>query len=334
MAETALAIDDLSVHYRRAGSSFRREEGVVVRAVDGVSLTVRRGETLGLVGESGCGKSTTGRTVVGGVKATAGSVTFTAAEGTMSRLGSGAQPSDDYRRKLRMIFQDPNSSLNPRFRIAEIVGEPLRNFGLTRGRREREERVGELLRQVGLRPEYLKRYPHAFSGGERQRIGIARALATKPELVVADEAVSALDVSVRAQIINLLRDLQEQRNLTYLFISHDLGVVEHICDRVAVMYVGRLVELAPRRSLFATPRHPYTEALLSAVPSVHKTGRDRIRLSGEVADPAAPPPGCHFHPRCRFAVERCRVEIPKLRELEAGHSAAHGGLGCWHAFGY
>ena len=226
------------------------------------------------------------------------------------------------RRDMQMIFQDPYSSLNPRWTLLEIVGEPLLVNNIARGK-ELEARVADLLKRVGLRPEYMRRYPHAFSGGERQRIGIARALATHPRLVVADEPVSALDVSVRAQTLNLLQDLQAEFHLTYLFVSHDLSVVEHICDRVAVMYVGKLVEMAETEELYANPKHPYTEALLSAVPQTDPDLKtERIVLQGEVPDPGAPPSGCYFHPRCRYAIERCKVEAPVLEEISAGHVAS------------
>lgn len=291
-----------------------------VRAVDDVSFFIRKGETLSLVGESGCGKTTTARCILRAIRPTAGKILFRTAQGsvvdvaTLSR--SELQP---LRRQMQMIFQDPFSSLNPRMTILDIVGEPLLVHGV-RSRSERTDRVAELLRLVGLRPEYMNRFPHAFSGGQRQRIGIARALALHPSLVVADEAVSALDVSVQAQILNLLLELQEELGLTYLFVAHDLSVVKHISDRVAVMYVGKIVELADRDQLFQTPKHPYTAALLSAVPKPDPRARtQRIVLQGEVANPAAPPSGCYFHPRCQFAVERCRVEAPALQEIAPGH---------------
>jgi peptide/nickel transport system ATP-binding protein len=294
-----------------------------VRAVDGVSFHVERGETLALVGESGCGKTTTSRCVLRAVTPTAGQILFRTAEGPVLDVATlprrGLRP---LRRQMQMIFQDPFSSLNPRRTLLDIVAEPLvANRVGTRA--ERVERVAELLRLVGLRPEYMRRYPHAFSGGQRQRVGIARALALNPRLVVADEPVSALDVSVQAQILNLMLDLQAQLGLTYLFVAHDLSVVKHVSDRVAVMYVGQIVEMAETEALFTSPRHPYTEALLSAVPKPDPRLRaQRIVLEGDVADAANPPPGCYFHPRCSYAVERCRVETPRLEPVAPGHFVA------------
>ena len=294
-----------------------------VRAVDGVSFHVERGETLALVGESGCGKTTTSRCVLRAVTPTAGQILFRTAEGPVLDVATlprrGLRP---LRRQMQMIFQDPFSSLNPRRTLLDIVAEPLvANRVGTRA--ERVERVAELLRLVGLRPEYMRRYPHAFSGGQRQRVGIARALALNPRLVVADEPVSALDVSVQAQILNLMLDLQAQLGLTYLFVAHDLSVVKHVSDRVAVMYVGQIVEMAETEALFTSPRHPYTEALLSAVPKPDPRLRaQRIVLEGDVADAANPPPGCYFHPRCGYAVERCRVETPRLEPVAPGHFVA------------
>jgi oligopeptide/dipeptide ABC transporter ATP-binding protein len=294
-----------------------------VRAVDGVSFDVQEGETLSLVGESGCGKTTTARCVLRALTPTAGEIRFRTDEGgvlDVATLPKGRlRP---LRRQMQMIFQDPFSSLNPRRTLLDIVAEPLVANGVG-DRQERVERVAELLRLVGLRPEYMRRYPHAFSGGQRQRVGIARALALHPRLVVADEPVSALDVSVQAQILNLMLDLQAQLRLTYLFVAHDLSVVKHVSDRVAVMYVGRIVEMAPTERLFATPRHPYTEALLSAVPVPDPRLRARrIVLEGEVADPASPPPGCAFHPRCPYAVPVCRTEPPALAAIEPGHAVS------------
>jgi peptide/nickel transport system ATP-binding protein len=294
-----------------------------VRAVDGVTFHVEPGETLALVGESGCGKTTTSRCVLRAVTPTAGQILFRTTEGVV--LDVATLPKSQLRplrRQMQMIFQDPFSSLNPRRTLLDIVAEPLVANGVG-SRIERTERVAELLRLVGLRPEYMRRYPHAFSGGQRQRIGIARALALNPRLVVADEPVSALDVSVQAQILNLMLDLQEQLGLTYLFVAHDLSVVKHVSDRVAVMYVGQIVEMADTAPLFTAPRHPYTEALLSAVPAPDPRLRaQRIVLEGEVADAAHPPPGCYFHPRCSYAVERCRVETPALEPVEPGHFVA------------
>ncbi len=291
-----------------------------VRAVDGVSFTIDRGETLALVGESGCGKTTTARCITRALTPTEGQILFRTDGGSLVDVAAlPRRRLRPLRRQMQMVFQDPFSSLNPRKTLLDIVGEPLLVNGM-RNRRERVDRVAELLRLVGLRPEYLRRFPHAFSGGQRQRIGIARALALHPRLVVADEPVSALDVSVQAQILNLMLDLQEQLGLTYLFVAHDLSVVKHVSDRVAVMYVGRIVELAPAAPLFTTPRHPYTEALLSAVPKPDPRLRaQRIVLEGEVADPAHPPSGCHFHPRCPYAVPICRTERPALESVAPGH---------------
>ena len=291
-----------------------------VRAVDDLSFHTDKGETLSLVGESGCGKTTTARCILRAVVPTAGEVRFRTGEGAVvdvATLPKGRlRP---LRRQMQMIFQDPFSSLNPRRTLLDIVAEPLLANGVG-SRQERVDRVAELLRLVGLRPEYMRRYPHAFSGGQRQRVGIARALALNPRLVVADEPVSALDVSVQAQILNLMLDVQARLGLTYLFVAHDLSVVKHVSDRVAVMYVGRIVEMAKTERLFLTPKHPYTEALLSAVPKPDPRLRaQRIVLEGEVADSAHPPPGCHFHPRCPYAVELCRSVTPRLEEIQPGH---------------
>ncbi len=324
-SDALLEVKNLKMHFPVRRGFLRRVVGHV-KAVDGVNLFIRPGETLGLVGESGCGKTTTGRCIIRAYQPTAGHILYRDPDGTVTDLA----PKDNkelkkYHREIRMIFQDPFSSLNPRMPVLEIVGEPLKVNGIAKGR-EMEDRVASLLRRVGLRPEYMRRYPHAFSGGERQRIGIARALALDPRLVLCDEAVSALDVSVRAQILNLLEDLQAEMHLTYLFIAHDLSVVEYICNRVAVMYVGKLVELAATDELFANPQHPYTEALLSAVPQPDPALRDRkqrIVLEGEVPDPANPPTGCYFHPRCPYSDgDRCVREEPALREITPDHFAA------------
>lgn len=315
-----LDVKNLKKHFPIVrGFIFSKVVGAV-KAVDDVSFFIREGETLGLVGESGCGKSTTGRVILRAYNPSAGEVWF-----NDKRLGKVNIPALDanqlkqLRMNIQMIFQDPYSSLNPRMTLLQIVGEPLLVNGVAKGQ-ELQDRVAGLLRVVGLRPEYMTRYPHAFSGGQRQRIGVARALALNPQLVVCDEPVSALDVSIQAQTLNLLQDLQADFALTYLFISHDLSVVQHISDRVAVMYVGKLVESATTVELFDGPRHPYTEALLSAVPKPDPRRRsDPIVLQGDVADPANPPSGCYFHPRCRYCIDRCKTETPYLREISPEH---------------
>jgi oligopeptide transport system ATP-binding protein len=292
-----------------------------VRAVDGVSLRIQRGETLGLVGESGCGKTTTGRCVLLLERPTQGEIVFEGIE--LTGLPDAALRKT--RRRMQVIFQDPYSSLNPRMTIGQILAEPLKVHGIVRDAPAREARVQELLQQVGLLPQHAKRYPHQLSGGQRQRVGIARALAMEPSLIVCDEPVSALDVSIQAQIVNLLEDLQQRLGLTYLFIAHDLSVVRHISDRVVVMYLGKVVEVADRVSLYDDPLHPYTRALLSAVPIPDprlEASRERTVLRGEVPSPLAPPSGCVFHPRCPMAEARCSAETPALREIRPGHWAA------------
>ena len=293
-----------------------------MRAVDEVSFDIYEGETLGLVGESGCGKTTVGRALMGAVEATGGSVKFTTRDqGEISLLDASREGWSIARQQMQLVFQDPFSSLNPRMTIYDIVGDPLRVNKLASAR-EREERVAEMVRRVGLPSEVIRRYPHAFSGGQRQRIGIARALIMNPRLVIADEPVSALDVSVQAQILNLMQELREQLNLSYLFISHDLSVVQHVSTRVAVMYVGQLVEVASTESIFARPMHPYTQALLSSVPLPNPEIRSRGKaLEGEVADPANPPGGCYFNPRCPFVQDICRTQTPPLTEVEPGRLA-------------
>ena len=315
-----LEVNDLKMHFPIKRGFFRSRVIGYVKAVDGVSFYIREGETLGLVGESGCGKTTTGRVILRAYDPTGGEVWFNDRNlGRVNVATLDKQQLRQLRQNMQLIFQDPYSSLNPRMTLLEIVGEPLYVNHVAQGS-EMKDRVAELLQVVGLRPEYMTRYPHAFSGGQRQRIGVARALALNPQLIVCDEPVSALDVSVQAQILNLLQDLQQEFGLTYLFISHDLSVVEHISNRVAVMYVGKLVEHALTDELFINPKHPYTEALLSAVPKPDPRIRtEPIVLEGEVADPAHPPSGCYFHPRCRYRIDRCETEEPALRQIAPDH---------------
>ncbi len=315
-----LEVNDLKMHFPIKRGFFRSQVVGYVKAVDGVSFYIRQGETLGLVGESGCGKTTTGRVVLRAYDPTGGEVWFNDRNlGRVNIATLDKQQLQQLRQNMQLIFQDPYSSLNPRMTLLEIVGEPLYVNHVAQGS-AMKERVAELLRVVGLRPEYMTRYPHAFSGGQRQRIGVARALALNPQLIVCDEPVSALDVSVQAQILNLLQDLQQKFGLTYLFISHDLSVVEHISNRVAVMYVGKLVEHALTDELYLNPKHPYTEALLSAVPKPDPRVRtEPVVLEGEVADPAHPPTGCYFHPRCRYRIDRCKTEEPALRQIAQDH---------------
>lgn len=316
-SDPILEVKDLKKYFPIRGGILSRIIGQVL-AVDGVSFSIHGGETLGLVGESGCGKTTVGKTVLKLIEPTAGEIRLKSKDITQlsgSELRSA-------RREMQMIFQDPYSSLNPRMSAGEIVGEPLENYGIAKGR-EKKERAEALLHRVGFRREHIAKHPHEFSGGQRQRIGIARAVALNPSLIVADEPVSALDVSIQAQVINIMMDLQEEYRLTYLFISHDLAVVKHISHRIAVMYVGKIVELAAKETLFATPLHPYTEALLSAVPIPNpKAERESIILEGDVPSPINPPSGCRFHTRCPYVEDRCRMQEPPFKEVQQGHSVA------------
>ncbi|HZH45130.1 MAG TPA: oligopeptide/dipeptide ABC transporter ATP-binding protein [Roseococcus sp.] len=313
-----LEVNDLKKHFPIRGGLFGTTVGNVY-AVDGVSFHIDKGETLSLVGESGCGKSTVGKAVLRLFPLTGGQVTLNGTRIDDMPAGS-LRP---LRRQMQVVFQDPYSSLNPRMRVRDILAEPITNFGLARGASEVDDRVAMLMDKVRLPREAVRRWPHEFSGGQRQRISIARALAADPDLIVCDEAVSALDVSVKAQIVNLLQDLQSELGLAMLFISHDLAIVEHMTHRVAVMYLGKIAEVAPRRGLFAQPRHPYTEALLSAVPvPVPGAARQRVMLQGDVPSPINPPSGCRFHTRCPYAHDRCKAEEPALREVEPGHLAA------------
>ncbi|HOJ32681.1 MAG TPA: ABC transporter ATP-binding protein [Candidatus Hydrogenedentes bacterium] len=320
-----LDVRSLTKHFRNSGGLFSRVDRVI-RAVDNVSFAISQGETLGLVGESGCGKTTTGRLILRLMDPTAGAMWFYQNGTKIDLLGLRGESLRRFRKHMQLVFQDPYSSLNPRMSVFDIIAEPLRAQGVG-SRSQQREVVYEVSRACGLQPEYLQRYPHAFSGGQRQRVCIARALVLNPEFVVCDEPVSALDVSVQAQILNLLKDLQQQRQLTYLFISHDLAVVENISTRVAVMYAGRIVELGFTQELFHTPLHPYTEALLAAAPSGHLGKRPcRKPMAGEVADLGALPPGCAFSPRCPYAQDVCRTVAPELRDMSSGRHVA-----CWRA---
>jgi oligopeptide transport system ATP-binding protein len=321
MTEPLVRVENLTKHFPiRKGMFIERVVGAV-RAVDNISFTIQRGETLGMVGESGCGKTTAGRTLLGLYPATSGK-TFIDGHSVYEARGSELMK---IRRKAQMIFQDPYASLNPRWTVNSIISEPLRVHKLISSQKERDERVKELLELVGLNARHINRFPHEFSGGQRQRIGIARALASDPLFIVCDEPISALDVSIQAQVVNLLEKLQDQLGLTYLFVAHDLSMVRHICDRVAVMYLGVMVELAERDELYENPLHPYTKALLSAVPVPDprkERERKRVILSGDVPSPINPPSGCRFHPRCPIAVERCKVDVPEWREIKPGHHVA------------
>ncbi len=314
---TLISIQDLKVHYRSGGgllSAFK-----TIKAVDGVSLDIKKGETLGLVGESGCGKSTLGKAILRLTKPIGGKVIYNGKD--LAHLPNSAMR--EQRKHLQMIFQDPYASLNPRMTVGQIIGEPINTFGLANG--STQARVSELMETVGLSPRFIKRYPHEFSGGQRQRIGIARALAVDPEFIVADEPISALDVSIQAQIMNLMERLQAEKQLTYLFISHDLRAVRHLSDRVAVMYLGRIVELADAKDIYKEPLMPYTQALISAVPVPDpevEARRERIILKGDVPSPINPPAGCHFHTRCQYAIPECTTTTPQLVEIKPRHFAA------------
>ena len=326
--DNLIEVRDLQMYFPVTSGLIFQRTVAHIKAVDGVSFNVRRGETLGLVGESGCGKTTTGRCILQLYKPTAGQIIFDGRELT----GLASRELRTMRREMQVIFQDPYSSLNPRMTAGNIIGEPLVVHGLVKGKAEYRERVAELLQNVGLNPYMADRFPHEFSGGQRQRIGVARALSVGPKFIVADEPVSALDVSIQAQIINLLEDLQEQFNLTYLFIAHDLSVVRHISDRVGVMYLGHIVELADRGEIYVNPVHPYTRALLSAVPipdPVIDAQRERILLTGEVPSPLYPPSGCVFHPRCPASIDDCARVLPELRQVSPNHWAS-----CIRAEGY
>ncbi|MBE0614941.1 MAG: ABC transporter ATP-binding protein [Burkholderiales bacterium] len=316
-----LEVRNLKMHFTVAEGLLSRRKASKIKAVDDVSFTIARGETLGLVGESGCGKTTTGRCILHLEKPTSGEIIF---EGqNLTNLDRKAL--NEKRERMQVIFQDPYSSLNPRMKVGDIIGEPMKVHGIHPDRNKRDQRVAELLSVCGLNPKFMDRYPHEMSGGQRQRVGIARALSLNPDFIVCDEAVSALDVSIQAQVINLLENLREQFNLSYLFIAHDLSVVRHLCHRVAVMYLGRMVELADSDELFSNPLHPYTQALLEAVPipdpEIERRRAHRI-MKGEVPSPINPPSGCVFHPRCPLAVDSCRQEVPQLRELKPGHWVA------------
>ncbi|MGE3961379.1 MAG: ABC transporter ATP-binding protein [Dehalococcoidia bacterium] len=318
--ETLVNVQGLKMYFPINAGLFVQKKVADVRAVDDLTFHVTKGETLGLVGESGCGKSTTGRALIQLYRPTGGSVNFGGTE--LTKLGGTELRR--FRRRMQMIFQDPFSSLNPRMSVQQIIGEPLAIHGLYKGA-ERAERIEYILQAVGLNPAFARRYPHEFSGGQRQRIGIGRALAVEPEFIVADEPVSALDVSIQAQVINLMEDLQQQFGLTYLFIAHDLAVVRHISDRVAVMYLGKMMELADRNELYDNPLHPYTKALLSAVPITDpelERKRERIILTGDVPSPLRPPPGCVFNTRCPIAVDECRERVPEWREVVPAHWVA------------
>jgi peptide/nickel transport system ATP-binding protein len=321
MTKPLLKVDDLKVHFPIGGGFLRANQGYV-RAVDGVSLYTNAGETLGLVGESGSGKTTVGRAILRTIDATGGNIVYNIDDDEIDIQSLNPRELRKFRRNIQMIFQDPYSSLNPRMTVFDIIAEPLIVNNLASGK-ELQQRVQDIAVRCKLNVEHLRRFPHAFSGGQRQRIGIARALVTNPHFIVCDESVSALDVSIQAEILNLLADLQKEFGVAYLFIAHDLSVVAHISDRVAVMYVGQVVEMAPTRRLFATPRHPYTEALMSAIPEIDPDSELKpIPLEGEIPNPANPPTGCRFHTRCPYVQDKCKHETPALKEYEPGHFAA------------
>ncbi|MCB0167033.1 MAG: ATP-binding cassette domain-containing protein [Anaerolineae bacterium] len=318
---TLLEVNNLKVHFPIHGGFFGRVKGHV-RAVDDVSFAINRGETLGLVGESGSGKTTVGRSILRAIDPTEGTITFHANGKPVDLTGLNGEALRQFRRHMQMIFQDPYASLNPRMTVRDIIAEPLVASGLLKGQALNEQ-IRETAERCKLNLEHLRRFPHAFSGGQRQRIGIARALVSNPEFIVCDESVSALDVSIQAEILNLLMELQQELGVTYLFIAHDLSVVAHISNRVAVMYVGTFVELAPTEKLFFTPKHPYTEALLSAIPDVDPNKNMKVvSLKGEIPNPADPPPGCRFHSRCPYVQDRCRTDVPDWREVSEGHFVA------------
>jgi oligopeptide transport system ATP-binding protein len=317
MSENLISLENFKVHYKTGGGLFKPTK--YVKAVDGVDLTIKKGETLGLVGESGCGKSTLGKAILRLTKVTSGKAFYNGKD--LAHLSDSEMR--DQRKNLQMIFQDPYASLNPRMTVGQIIGEPMRTFGIDKGNLEKN--LQELMETVGLSRRFVNRYPHEFSGGQRQRIGIARALAVDPEFIVADEPISALDVSIQAQIMNLMNRLQDERKLTYLFISHDLRAIRHVSDRVAVMYLGKIVELGDAREVYKSPLHPYSKALISAVPVPDpeiESKRNRIILKGDVPSPIDPPSGCHFHTRCQFATDECKTTVPKLTEIKPNHFAS------------
>ena len=321
MAGNLLEIRNLKKYYS-VKSGFLNKDRRSVKAVDGINLSVKQGEILGIVGESGCGKSTLGRSILRLIEPTSGEVIF---EGT-NICGLKKEEMRLKRREMQIVFQDPGASLNPRLTVGEIIGEPLEVFHICEGK-EKEERIYKLMDLVGINRAYINRFPHEFSGGQRQRLGIARALAVNPKLIICDEPVSALDVSIRAQVLNLMKELKDKLNLTYIFISHDLSVVHHICDRVAVMYLGRVVEIADKKQIYENPVHPYTKALLSAIPMPDpEVKRERIILQGDVPNPADPPSGCHFHKRCPYAKKECSETVPPFVTVEPGHQVL-----CWLA---